>query len=217
MRHRPRESAASTPDTAITSAAWESTAAHLAEYAYGIMRGWIYTGAIVGQVRNATGIGIRWEPGLHDLDTAEELAGITIAVALDRFHRILAGNQWDPARGARMETFFIRQCLLQFPNEYRRWLREHHAGHIGHWIGMDHIENLKETSPHCDPEFSALCRVEAEKALIDLPGTRLRVIVVLVSLGYSHEEIAGFLEITPKAVQMTLYRMRVSQRTLTAS
>jgi hypothetical protein len=38
------------------------------------------------------------------------------------FPRDLDEEEWDHRRGATLRTYFIGQCLIRFPNIYRRWL-----------------------------------------------------------------------------------------------
>ncbi|QIS23459.1 RNA polymerase sigma factor [Nocardia terpenica] len=192
------------------AADWESTAAELAGYACRILRMWISSGAIVGHVRDITGIRLPWRPELRETDIAEELAGMTIAVALKHFRAIMTEGRWDATRGTCLETYFVGQCLLQFPNEYRRWLRENYAGRPQRTTSINDIEELHDSSACCDLEETAVIRLDARKALDELPGTQLRTIVVLHSLGYTHAEIGRNLGLTAKAVEMILYRMRKS-------
>ncbi|WP_225732393.1 MULTISPECIES: sigma factor-like helix-turn-helix DNA-binding protein [unclassified Nocardia] len=186
---------------------WETTASRLAGYAFNILQSWIVNGAIVGRVRNATGIRLAWRPELRELDTAKELAGMTIAVALDRFRIILSDGRWEPTRGS-METYFIGQCLLRFPNEYHRWLREYQNGAPPYRADLKEIEKIKDNSIYGDPESTTLSRLATNEILGKQNNIRVRLALLLYSQGCSHQDIAQHLNTTPKAVEMLLYRMR---------
>ncbi|WP_280466110.1 RNA polymerase sigma factor [Nocardia brasiliensis] len=202
------QSGTTTADGQICDREWNNIATHLAEYAYRVLRGWIVTGAIFGHVRKATGIQLPWQAELREPDTAEELAGVTIAAALKRFRVVLDDHQWDPSRGTCIETYFIGQCLFRFPNEYRRWLREQHRGSPENRVPINEIENLRDPSIRSDPEAVTLLVMQASAVLAALTTSRHQSTVILHALGYSHQDIACHLGVTPKAIEMTLYRIR---------
>lgn len=75
--------------------AWEPVASALAEYGFGVIKGWLYTGEIFSQVAR-TGFGAlpRCSQDWLDDDTIEELAGETVSEALHYFKfEVLMKNQ----------------------------------------------------------------------------------------------------------------------------
>jgi hypothetical protein len=81
----------------------------LIRYGVAVLRGWLRTGAIPGKCRQK---GIRGVPAQmsrqFDGDTAEELAGESVARALEPFRvQALLGGRWDPGRGAALKTYFV--------------------------------------------------------------------------------------------------------------
>ncbi|GAA4020576.1 hypothetical protein GCM10022247_50810 [Allokutzneria multivorans] len=185
---------------------WNGTAARLAGYAQGVLSAWIASGAVLRQVRAVTGIGLPWSPVLREPDVADELAGLTVAVALNHFHRTVIGSQgWDATRGARMETLFVSHCLLCFPNEYRRWRREHRAGVPTASVRLDEID---EPPDPVETELVVLDRMRVAAILRETEDPRTRTAIELRLDGYSHADIAEHLGITAKAVEMLFYRLR---------
>jgi hypothetical protein len=97
----------------------------LAEYGYPVMRAWVFTGAIFLRCAEK-GIGrLPRTNTTFDGTDAAEIAGETVAEAIKHFRdRVLIPGRWDMTRGASLNTFFVGQCILRFPNVYRRWYRE---------------------------------------------------------------------------------------------
>jgi hypothetical protein len=108
----------------------------LARYGMSVLRGWMYS-AYVFQL--AAGRGFALHPSDHELeelhrdsDVREELATMTVAVALPRFREYaLVRGGWRYEGGANLATYFMGCCLFVFPNEFRkrrvqttRWQRQ---------------------------------------------------------------------------------------------
>ncbi|SHN32343.1 RNA polymerase sigma factor [Streptomyces yunnanensis] len=190
---------------------WDAIDDALARYGCAVLRSWITHGTVFARVRALTGIGLPVLPGLlDDPDDAGELAALTVATALDSFHRTLHRRGWDPQRGAGIRTFFIGQCLLTFPTEYRRWLRERCTAEVP--ADLDETDTRAGHPPlHEDPADIATRNLEALAVLSNL-DTRTRTALWALALGYSHHEIADLLGTTPKGIEMLLYRCRRRHR-----
>jgi hypothetical protein len=111
----------------FTGSPWDEVARALVEYGRTVMFAWIATGVVFSKCHDK-GIVIGrfaspWRP-IRGLD-AEELTEDTVAAAIIAFRDgVLGRGRWDPARGASLATFFVGNCLLQFPNIYRAWRRQ---------------------------------------------------------------------------------------------
>lgn len=195
----------SAPLMPATSQGWERLNEDLACYGHRVLSAWIANGVIFARVRSITPISLTGAPELlHDPDAASELAGLTVAVALPAFRaRLEEGTGWRPEQGAALASFFIGQCLLRFPNEYRRWLREYRAGSCS--LPLSEARELPDPCP--GPGQLATWRLEACEVLTQAPA-RTRTVLAQVALGYPHRDIAEQLHTTPKAVEMILRRHR---------
>ncbi|MFK0202739.1 RNA polymerase sigma factor [Streptomyces lavendulae] len=186
---------------------WGDAEEILAQYASPMITTWIASGVIFSKVYRLTGLRMHVTaemPG--DTDTAGELAGITVAVALRTFReKLIQGKGWDPERGTRARTFFVGQCLLCFPDEYRRWNRDSRMGAV---LPLPDLDDARARQIN-DPVFLTEIRSDADE-LLKRADTRTRSVLIAVAYGLSHPEIADQLGLTPKAVEMLLYRFRKS-------
>jgi DNA-directed RNA polymerase specialized sigma24 family protein len=185
---------------------WVRFARALAEYGYPIMRGWVFTDAIFLRCAEK---GIGQLPRTNrrfDAADAAEIAGETVAEAIRRFRdRVLIPGKWDMTRGASLNTFFVGQCILRFPNVYRRWYREAQD----QLLVLSDLAALKvdlsmlrtESVP---PEIGA----ELSRAVGALQPRDPRVIVGLTELGYDQKDMAELLNTTVRGIQSRLFRHR---------
>jgi DNA-directed RNA polymerase specialized sigma24 family protein len=101
---------------------------------------------------------------------------------------------------------FLNQCIYQFPNVYKRWLRE--AGPLS-IIELDDSTEVVDTSPEGDPASLVMLREEVIEALGNIvKNDRDRATLQLLAEGYSNAEIAEMLNATTKAIESALYRHR---------
>lgn len=203
------------PDTLHPVIDWDAVREDLASYGHGVLRGWIKNGSIFARVRGLADIALGGAAELtQDPEAASELAGITVAVSLDCFHQKLKdGTGWHPQRGASMKSYFVGQCLLCFPNEYRRWLRECRAGFcpaIGAG-GREALEVIDLPDDRPGPAQLAVLNSEVAELLRNAPE-RVRVALSYTAIGYSQREIASLFGTTPKGIEMLLRRYRVRHR-----
>ena len=98
----------------------------LVRYGTSVLRAWMYTGYVF-KLASSRGYCLRPSEvelgALHrESDVREELANMTVAVALPKFRqRALIDGGWRPDGGASLSTYFTGACLAVFPNEFRRW------------------------------------------------------------------------------------------------
>jgi hypothetical protein len=187
----------------------------LARYGTSVLRAWMYSGYIFKLVASR---GFSLHPSdteleelRRDTEARDELATMTVAVALPRFReRALRGGGWRYEGGASLPTYFMGACLYVFPNEFRRirvrnekWRRQSQC---------DPAVITAEAGPSPDPAAQAIGNIHVADRLT-AAGGRARAIVALTIEGYSQEEIA---ELTGKrsarAVEGALYRWRVREK-----
>ena len=54
-------------------------------------------------------------------ETVTSLADETVALAINKFQRVLMAGKWEAGKGASLATYFVGQCKFQFSNVYRSW------------------------------------------------------------------------------------------------
>ena len=128
------------------------------------------------------------------------MAGEVVTVALAHFRDdVLVPGKWDPARGAPLTTFFVGQCLLRFPNIYRKWLQQVPR------IGADPFDVVAHGRPSGqDVEDDVIRSHAAEAALRAVRSEDARIALVLVGFGHTYPQIAQRLGKTEKAVERTI-------------
>lgn len=180
----------------------------LARYGFAVLRAWIYKGKIVERCLEKgirRGLPRGADAGPLGRDAADELGGETVAVAINAFRdEVLKKNRWDPSRGpgrtASLKTFFIGQCLIRYPEVFRRWKREQGTDRPGLPPDADfgQVEGVEAT---------VVQRDELETAAKTVDSRTFRVLE-LRSMGFPHAEIASMLGdgTSPKGVEMLLYR-----------
>lgn len=187
----------------------------LARYGTSVLRAWMYSGYVFKLVA-ARGFPIHpTDAELEELDrdseVRDELADVTVAVALPRFREhALIGGGWQYEGGAGLATYFIGSCLYVFPNEFRRrrvqqerWRRQN---------GQDPATIRQEADHTSDPAVIATGKIQVLGHLRDT-DLRTRAILALTIDDYSQEEIVELLaESSVRAVEGVLYRWRTQQK-----
>lgn len=187
----------------------------LARYGTAVLRAWMYSGYVF---KLAASRGFALYPSddeleeLHrDSGTRDDLANMTVAVALPRFRqRALVEGGWRYDGGAALPTYFMGACLYVFPNEFRKrrvqnekWRRQSRPGPA---------LTVPEADHDADPAVQATGNIHVVNRLLDA-DPRARGIVALTIDGYSQEEIAELLgEPSIRAVEGVLYRWRTREK-----
>jgi len=182
-------------------------------YGVAVLAGWLKRGAIRAKCAEKNLRGVPAEVDREfDYETAYELAGESIARAVDPFReKVLLPGRWDPRRGAALKTFFVGQCLIQFVGVAQAWVRhelptferayelepeQHLTGHLP--AVEDDV--IRDRMAHA--ALSAVSRPEARRAL------------AMQALGYTVPDIARELNMTAKAVERMLeYAKKTARRT----
>jgi RNA polymerase sigma-70 factor (ECF subfamily) len=174
----------------------------LAVFGYEFIRPLVATGYIFTRCRQA---GYRLLPLRIPLSEQEDLVQETVAEAL-RVFKDYGLERWQPEAGS-LKNYFTGALLGQFANAWRRWLNDRVTtlgGRVVHRsLPLETLPPVLE-SP-ADP-------TDAWAQLIDIrriKHRRTRAALVLTALGYSYEEIAELLGVTPRAVEGYLRRHRL--------
>lgn len=187
----------------------------LARYGMSVLRGWMYTGYIFKLTASRTFVLSPSDAELEELhrdsDAREELATMTVALALPRFrqHALIEGG-WRYEGGASLPTYFMGACLYIFPNEFRKRRAQQRRWN---WA---HIEEAVTLEPDAgliaSMEAQALGTMRVRDDLGRL-NARTRAIVALTIDGYSQKEIVELLgESSVRAVEGALHRWRTSKK-----
>lgn len=191
---------------------WDRFADDLARAGLRVIRPWIGTGRIFAELRRK-GVACRRPVPMTDAEV-DDLAAETVARAINPFRsKMLMSGRWDPNGAARLSSLFVTQCLHQFPNAYRSWMRDRFAS-TDVLPGYDEVvreaeERARDDPVHHrhDPEDTVVAREQLDE-LLDLLPDRIRGPAQLVLQGYSFRQAAQMHGDDPDALQRQLWRLR---------
>jgi DNA-directed RNA polymerase specialized sigma24 family protein len=199
---------------------WRAMGDDLLRYGLAVVDAWLRTGYIFAkskQVSRQLGPSdLELRQLRSDKDLRVELCGEVVALALNQFReQSIAGTGWRHDGGANLTTFFVGGCVLLFNNEFRRWRTSERRWRVNKSTDpadfVEHGEHFAEVDrgPHLfdDPARSAAGDDYLRRVLGELEETD-RVIVELSDEGYSQREIGEVLDMTDRAVEGRLYRLR---------
>ena len=169
---------------------WQPVAAEFARYGLDVLRAWLRNGKIFAKARAKTRIPLTRPSWDFDEDAVQSIATDTVVAALDAFlEKVLRPGKWDPHKGASLKTYFIGQCMWQFPNVYRDWVRDHRAAQEAEQAATSAgWEPLAAAAEH--PEQRILHQEDCAAALALLSTETARKAFLLLDMGYTHDEIA---------------------------
>lgn len=186
---------------------WEYFSNELAKYGFAVIASWIGRKLIFDR---CTKKGFGGLPALDRPFTEDETIGLaneTVAKALAHFRTdVLMKRKWDHRRGATLRTYFIGQCLIRFPNIYRRWLAAENRTRYLTTDDNDFLDDLNEPARGVDAQ--AVAGVVADQALTSVKNTRVLQAMHLRAQDWTHAEIAELLGVTEKAVERMLANER---------
>jgi hypothetical protein len=194
-------------------AKYDYFATELAKYGVAVISGWMRRRMIFAKCRDRGYGGLPEPPAraFDDPDVVEELAGETVAIALDRFRTdVLMKHKWDHHRGASLRTYFIGQCLLRFANVYRTWWTaevRHRQPSADHET-LDALDRRR--MPGVDELVADQTVIASARTAIKDP--RVRLAMVYVSWGYKYSEIGQKLGVSEKAVERMIANERARIR-----
>jgi hypothetical protein len=177
-------------------------AQELVKYGLAVLTGWTMRGMIFEKVRKKSFGGLTPPPDdtLENYDAASELAGLVVTVALREFReRVLIPRIWDPAKGASIKTFFVGQCLKQFPNIYRQWYSETYDRVLDGSADLDALTPQQEPT---DPDVARRVAIqdEIDGALAGLEP-RAQEAFILAAAGHTQATIGDRMGISTKTVE----------------
>ncbi|REK89622.1 hypothetical protein DY245_14910 [Streptomyces inhibens] len=187
----------------------------LVRYGVSVLRAWMHSGYVF-QVVAARGYGLKpheldLEELASDSDLREELATMTVALALPRFRqRALLEHGWTHEGGASITTYFMGACVYDFPNEFRRCkssrMREHRLmRRKGELAGPE--------ASHLGVPEEVLGNLWVMNRLDGIADGRTKMAVALTVEGYSQSEICELLDMgSERAVEGAIYRWRRAEK-----
>lgn len=190
---------------------WDPVAQELARYGLAVITAWSRSRTIFSKVKQRTGYGL---PVLDEWpdnpDVVNDVVTDTVVAALAYFkEHVLMAGRWDSTKGASIRTYFIGQCLFKFANCYRKAYDREIARRRREVLTDDNTVAERATP---SLESGAVTSMEARSALERLTSTNAKLALMLLSQGYSYEEIAarlGFRGDVKKVENMISYQRRL--------
>jgi DNA-directed RNA polymerase specialized sigma24 family protein len=180
---------------------WKRFSLVLAEYGLQVMIAWVRKGTIFEQCKKK-GLGLSGVMS-RSFEDVGDLAADTVAAAIVVFRdKVLIPHVWDPSKGASLKTFFIGQCVFQFPNIYRRWHTEKCKAHVAPEVVAQELEHARTRAP------STETLAELSRQVEQLDPDSLERAEMMIEMGYSMTEIAERFRVTERALDSKLYRFR---------
>ncbi|WUH97712.1 hypothetical protein OHR68_29930 [Spirillospora sp. NBC_00431] len=193
---------------------WDYFANDLAAYALPVLMSWTRTGKIA-RLCALKGRPIRPAPPDWTFEDRSSIVTMTIAVALNRFRDRLRKDGWSPDGGATLTTYFIGAVILQYPNQFNRWLDERRRVRelTGPAPVTDAAGNVILITPRSDddPARTAINHVYLAYLLDDMPPA-LAEACRLMYTGHTQREAADAAGRTEGALGEQLRRYREKKK-----
>jgi hypothetical protein len=186
---------------------WDFFANELSRYGMAVIGGWMHRGIITAKCAEKN-VQVRALPEAvrRDPSAIDAVCGETVAAALQRFRDdVLIPGSWDPAKGASVRTFFIRQCMFRYGNILKAF--------INHELPTANVDD-----PHDDfdafnsrvsgVEDDAIRTVTAQFILKGAVSERAARALAMDACRYTNAEIAEDLGISVAALSSLLKRER---------
>jgi DNA-directed RNA polymerase specialized sigma24 family protein len=182
----------------------------LVRYAVSVLRAWMYSGYIF-KLLDKRGFGlhpddVELEALHHDIDLRQDLAMMTVALALPRFRQqALIEGGWTFEGGASITTYFMGACAYNFPNEFRRW----RTSNSRQDRAIAKQRNLSIETAHPSVESTVLGNERVIDHLAAIKDDKTKQALLRTMDGYTQEEIAELLdEASARAIEGLMYRWR---------
>ncbi|GAA2003216.1 sigma factor-like helix-turn-helix DNA-binding protein [Nocardioides kribbensis] len=181
----------------------------LAKYGYAVLKSWIAKKIMFERCKQK-GFGLRVLERDFTQQEIEGLANYTVAMALNYFReKVLMKRRWDPTKGASLRTFFIGQCVFQFPNIYRDFLDDLDSDWLHGYT--DDVLEMDFYTEHTSPvDRRVIAAIVSSQAMAEITDRRVRRAMVMTAEGYTQPDIARVLGVSTKAVERMLARARES-------
>ncbi|MDV3136381.1 hypothetical protein [Mycobacterium sp. 29Ha] len=201
---------------------WRQLGDDLLKYGLAVVDGWLRTGYIFAKTAQA---GRPVFPTAHELselkvdrDLREGLADVVVAVAMIRFQQqAREGTGWTYGGGASLSTYFVGGCVLAFNNEFQRWRRHERRWSMHRSTPPNDLTDYRDSwtaaeiervaALFADPARSAADRDYVSRVLGELKNVDQE-ILKLTAHGYAQDEIGEILDLSERAIEGRLYRMR---------
>ncbi|PBC93690.1 hypothetical protein BX281_1528 [Streptomyces sp. Ag82_O1-15] len=187
----------------------------LARYGVSVLRAWLHSGYIFKLVAER-GFGLQpHELDLEELasnsDLREELATMTVALALPRFReRAFIEKGWSYEGGASITTYFMGACAYDFPNEFRKYRAAEERQRRSLRQQQDRYEPRVTNLSVAD---EVLGNLRVLDTLTDIDDLRTRAAVALTLDGYTQAEIQELLDAkSERAIEALIYRWRTKTK-----
>ena len=187
--------------------AWDRMVERLVAYGLVVIKAWLRRGVIFDRCAQK-GLWIRnAQPGgIADRDDVDALADETVMRAVVAYRdNVLIPGKWDPRKGANLTTYFIGQCLFQFPNVYKRWRRETNRQEVA--FDQDTIEGLGLANKPGRSAAEAITHDRIRKGMEHTDHTD-REILGWYAEGYTYTEIAELIEVPVGTIKSRIHRLR---------
>jgi hypothetical protein len=162
-------------------------------YGVGVLRGWAVKGLLLQKALEKKIRGMPLEASRRfDYDTADELAGESVARALEPFRvKALLGGKWNPRRGAAMKTYFVTGCLIKATDVVTGWVkRERLIDEEARTNGNARLDELLPKKPVTDVDRVLIEMETMAAALSSVTRPEARTALVMLSHDWTIPEIA---------------------------
>ncbi|WP_328393275.1 sigma factor-like helix-turn-helix DNA-binding protein [Nocardia sp. NBC_00416] len=206
-------------DSDVKGEPWEQIVEALDAYASGVLDPWIRTGVIYAQTSHRL-LGVPdWPAGRDrlacDQNYREEMIAHIVVRAMEKLQKGLrAGTGWNPRKGLSLASYFVTGCLHEFVYLFKkehRWWTTHQCeldDSSDELIGSAGLWDSRLGADPADIVISRMIVLEHLAALSPVDRTALWANLS----GYSNAEIAHLLQVTTKAVERRLHRLRQKAR-----
>lgn len=190
----------------VSTVEWQKFANALAQYGWSVFVGWLVTGVVRErlEIRGVRGSLKVPEKLRLDRDAATGLAADVVFTSIKTFReRVLVPNIWRADKGASLKTFFIGQCLFQFPDVYVRWEQQERPE------SLLHLDQMPDRPAPDRVEDTGLAAAQVDELMgkIEDPETRT-MFELQANLDYTLSEIADSLNLSEAQVRTRMSRAR---------
>lgn len=187
--------------------AWDRMAERLVAYGLVVIKSWLRRGVIFNRcAEKGLWISNAQPGGITDEDDVEALADETVWRAVLKYRdNVLIPGKWDPRKGANLTTYFIGQCMFQFPNVYKRWWRETKRQEVP--LDQDTIEELGRAAKPVGSAAGVIRRDRIREGLAHADDTD-REILWWHAEGYTYAEIAELTGVPAGTIKSRIHRLR---------
>jgi DNA-directed RNA polymerase specialized sigma24 family protein len=184
---------------------WEFVAGEMARYGIAVFEAWMASGVITERCleKKVKGVPSLPEAVRRDRHLCADIVAETVASALLKFRdEVLKKDIWDPAKGASLRTFFIRQCMWRYGEAFRRMTSSR-----AHELRTDDAEIL-DTSAVTLVEDDVIRMQTADLLLKGATNERAARAFAMHVSGYNNKAIAVDLGVSVDSVKSLLKRER---------